>query len=150
TWSWIAVYNGDTNNNTATSGCTAEQVTVGPASPTISTSQSPGGVVGISLTDSATVSGGFNPTGTVTFTLYDAATCTLATKRDTQTLPLSGGSAGPTSGFTTHPTGTWSWTAVYNGDTNNNTATSGCNAEQVTITKANVNQATLQNLLPND
>ncbi len=42
-------------------------MTITQATPTITTMPSPGGPVGTSIFDTATLSGGFNPTGTVTF-----------------------------------------------------------------------------------
>ena len=61
-----AVYSGDANNNLATSGCDArnESATITKASPTISTQASGGGILGVPVTDAATVTGGFSPTGT--------------------------------------------------------------------------------------
>lgn len=137
TYRWTAVYNGDANNDTATSACNApnESATIGRASPTITTQASAGGPIGSAVTDTATVSGGLNPTGTVAFRLFSNSTCT--SQVFTSTNPLSGGTA--TSGsFTPGGAGTYFWTAVYNGDANNNSATSPCRApnESVTITKA--------------
>ena len=137
TYYWTAVYNGDANNNAATSPCNApnESATLVKASPTISTEASPGGPVGTALTDTATLAAGFNPSGTVTFRLFRNNTCT--TQVFTSTNNVSGGSA--TSGsFTPSAPGTYFWTAAYNGDARNNAATSGCNApnESATIVKA--------------
>ena len=69
---WVATYNGDSNNNSVTSGTAAEPVTVTPASPAINTSQQPARrpVRHARSPTQATVSGGYNPTGTVTFNLY--------------------------------------------------------------------------------
>ncbi|HJV08471.1 MAG TPA: hypothetical protein VJ653_02290, partial [Acidimicrobiales bacterium] len=135
TYFWTAVYNGDANNNTATSPCNApnESATIVKASPTITTQASAGGPVGTALTDTATVAGGASPTGDVTFRLYTSNACT--TEVFTSTNGLVGGSA--TSGsFAPAVPGTYYWTAVYNGDANNNSATSPCNApnESATIT----------------
>ena len=44
---------------------------VSASSPGLDTTASPGGGVGSTLTDSATLSGGYFPTGIVTFTLTD-------------------------------------------------------------------------------
>ena len=49
---WVATYNGDSNNNSVTSGTAAEPVTITPASPRITTT--PGGTVTIG---SITISG---------------------------------------------------------------------------------------------
>ncbi len=140
TYHWVATYNGDANNMTASSGCTAEPVTIAQAAPTIATTATPGGPAGTtSITDTATVSGGFNPTGTVTFNLFAPgnATCT-GTPEFTSTNPLSAtmpftSTSGP---FVPGAVGTWHWVATYNGDANNMTASSGCTAEPVTITQA--------------
>ena len=70
TYHWVATYNGDTNNTTVSSACAAEPVTITQATPAIATTPSAGGPVGTSISDTATVSGGFNPTGTVTFDLF--------------------------------------------------------------------------------
>lgn len=141
TFRWIASYSGDANNNPAVSGCNAEQVTIQAATPAISTTPSPtSGNVGVVITDSASVTGGNHPTGTVTFALFGPgdATCAgpnlVAALSGFANVPLSGGSAS-SAGYTTTQVGIYRWVASYNGDANNNPAVSGCNAEQVTITK---------------
>ena len=119
TYHWTATYNGDTNNTTVTSGCTAEPVVIAQATPTIATTPSAGGAVGTSISDTATVSGGYNPTGKVTFDLFAPGdtTCT-GTPVFTSTNPLSAGSATSDS-FATAAVGTYQWMATYNGDDNN-------------------------------
>ena len=89
-------------------------------------------MVGTSIADQATVSGGYGPTGTVTFNLYNNSTAT-GTPLFTDTEPLSGGVATST-GYTATATGTDYWVATYNGDSNN-AVTSGT-AEPVMITPA--------------
>ena len=139
---WTATYSGDANNLGATSGCQDEQVTSGKAQPVIATTPSAGGVVGIAVHDVANVSGGLNPTGDVTFNLYDPSQATCQGNpvfSDTKSLV----SAQATSGdYTTAAVGTYRWTATYNGDANNLGATSGCQDEQVTTTKAQPDIAT--------
>jgi outer membrane protein assembly factor BamB len=138
TYRWIADYSGDANNNAVSGTCNApnESVTIAKASPSLSTQASAGGPVGAtSVTDTATVSGGFGPTGPVTFRLFSDTGC--ATEVFTSTNTLSGATA--TSGpFTPTVPGTYFWTAVYAGDANNNGAVSSCGApnESVTITRA--------------
>jgi hypothetical protein len=133
TYYWSARYLGDAGNEEALSDCRTS-VTITEASlTTISTQASAGGLLGTAVTDTATVSGGANPTGDVTFRLFSDADCTAQVF--TSTNPLSGGTA--TSGsFTPASPGTYRWTAVYNGDANNSTVTSPCNApnESVVIT----------------
>src|SRR5256885_7789240 len=47
TYYWVASYSGDANNEGVSSGCADEPVVVGPAAPSIKTTQLPGsGVVG--------------------------------------------------------------------------------------------------------
>ena len=106
-----------------------------PASPALSTTASPGGPLGTTVTDTATVTGGLSPTGTVTFKLFRDNTCSIQVF--TSTNAIAGGKA--TSGsFAPTTAGTYYWTAAYSGDSRNNPVTSGCGApnESVTISKA--------------
>ena len=141
-YNWEATYNGDANNNPATSACGTEQVTVGPASPRLPTIPSPSsGIVGVTISDSASVTGGFNPTGTVTFALFGPGdtTCSgtnlVASLSGFADVPLSGVTA-TSAGFATTQVGTYNWTASYSGDANNNPATSACSFEQVVVKPA--------------
>jgi uncharacterized repeat protein (TIGR01451 family) len=130
---WVATYNGDSNNNSVSSGTAAEPVTVTAATPSINTTQQPASTTaGSSIADKATVTGGFNPTGTVTFNLYNNATAS-GTPLFTDTEPLAGGAA-TSAGYTTTATATDYWVATYNGDSNNNSVSSGTAAEPVTVT----------------
>ncbi|MGH3205851.1 MAG: DUF1573 domain-containing protein [Streptosporangiaceae bacterium] len=109
------------------------------ASPTISTSPSGAGAAGITVTDTAALSGGSNPSGTITFNLYGpSATADCSTTAvDTEQVTVGGdGSYTTPNGYTTSQAGTYWWTASYSGDTANNTVSSGCGAESVTITPA--------------
>ena len=82
TFYWQAVYSGDTNNNGASSPCTAtnnEQLTVNKASPTISTALSASSIsVGGTANDTSALSGAGPSTGagTVTYGYYTNNTCT--------------------------------------------------------------------------
>ena len=87
--------------------------------PTITTSQQPASAtVGGSISDTATVSGGYNPTGTVTFTLYSNPNGTGTPLYTSPASALSGGTASSGS-YTTSATGTDYWVATYSGDSNN-------------------------------
>jgi hypothetical protein len=122
---WVARYNGDTNNNAVTSGCADEPVTINKAQPAITTAPQPGGALpGSAIADQATVTGGFVPSGTVTFSLYNNPNCG-GTPLFTDTQTLFGGVATSNS-YTVTATGTDYWTASYNGDFANLTATTGC------------------------
>ena len=140
---WVAIYSGDANNITVSSGCAAEPVTIGQATPTIATTPSPGGPDGTSISDTATVTGGFIPTGTVTFNLFPPGNTTCAgTPVFTSTNPLSGGSATSAPPFATTAVGDYHWVAIYDGDANNTTVSSACEAEPVTIGQATPTIAT--------
>jgi len=130
TFYWQAVYTGDTNNDPATSACTAEVLTVQPKSPTATTAQD------LLPNDTFTLSGGFNATGTVTFSLFAPgdATCS-GTPAFTQAVALSGGNTASTTNTTFHAQteGTWRWRVDYSGDNNNNGVTLACGVERFTI-----------------
>jgi hypothetical protein len=106
------------------------------ASPTLTTTPSPGGAGGTILTDSADLSGGFNPTGSITFSLYGpsaTADCSHAAV-SSSTVTVAGNGSYPSAAFTPGQVGTYWWTASYGGDTFNGPASSGCGAESATIT----------------
>jgi hypothetical protein len=129
---WVATYNGDSNNRSTSSGRAAEPVGITPRTPVINTSrQESAATAGSSITDQATVSGGFNPTGTVTFNLYTNPNAT-GTPLFTDTEPIVKGVAA-SKGYTATAPGTDYWVATYNGDSNNNSVTSGTALEPVTI-----------------
>ena len=142
TYQWVASYSGDGNNNLVTSLRGTEPVSVGTASPTISTAPNPNSVTlsGSSvpkLNDSATLAAGYHETGNITFTLYQGGTTVV----DTETVAVSGngtyttptGYTLPTSGSVT---GTYQWVASYSGDSNNNAVASQRRAEPVQVTSA--------------
>ena len=122
---------------------------------TLSTTPNPSsGTVGVTLNDSATLSGASNPSGNIEFKLWgpDNPTCDLAVEaaKFTQSVALSGNSASTTGGHQTTQTGTYRWTATYAGDSNNNAAESGCQAEQVVVSAAQSTIETAQELTPQD
>ena len=153
TYQWDATYSGDANNNGASdTGSVAEQVTVNSAGPTLSTIPNPTTVTldanPVTLTDTATLAGGFNPTGTITFTLFHNGGTTPV---DTETVPVTGNGTYTTpTGFTLPTTGTatgtYQWDATYSGDANNNGASdTGSVAEQVTVNIASPTLGTIPN-----
>lgn len=77
--------------------------------------------------DVATLSGGFNPGGNVPFRLFSNNARTTQLFSSTNPLPAASDL------FTPAAAGTYCWTAVYNGDANNNTATSACNAPNESV-----------------
>ncbi len=136
TFRWVAIYSGDSNNTTVSSGCQDEPVSESQATPTIATFPSAGGPVGSEIFDDATVSGGDNPTGTITFKLFGPgdATCS-GTPVFVSTVSLVTRSTG-SAAFTTTAVGTFHWVATYNGDADNASVASGCTEEPVTIGRA--------------
>ena len=139
-YSFQAVYSGDANFTGSTSTC--EPLTITQAAPTIATTPSAGGQVGISVSDTATLSGGFNPTGTVTFDLFGPGDATCGGDAVfTSTNTLSARSA-TSDTFPTTVAGTYEWMATYNGDVNNAAVTSLCGDESVVLAQATPTIAT--------
>ncbi len=135
TYQWQVSYSGDANNGVSTSLCGSESLSVGKATPSITTALSANSIlVGNSVADTATITGGTTPTGTVTFSVFSGSLCS-GTVLTTKTVPLSSGSAGPFS-VIFNGTGTFNWQAVYSGDASNNIATSPCGTETLTVGKA--------------
>ncbi len=138
-YAYIGVYSGDSNYNGFTGA--VEPLTIGKASPSLSTT--PGGSVvlggGTKLTDSAMLSGATSPTGTITFTLYSPSSTAVYT--DVVTVTNNGSYSTSTGnnpgGFL--PTaatglGTYQWVVTYSGDTNNKSVTSPSGSEPETVT----------------
>jgi hypothetical protein len=107
------------------------------ASPTLSTTASAGVVLGGSVNDTATLSGGSTPTGQITFSLYDRndQSCS-GPPIFTDTKAVSGNGDYQSAGFTPTGIGTYRWTASYSGDADNNPASTACNDanESATVT----------------
>jgi hypothetical protein len=107
------------------------------ATPSLTTTPGKGGTAGtVILNDTGTLSGGASPTGSVTFNLYDPShTDCSGTPAYTQTVPVSGDGTYTTTNTTPANTaGTWSWTATYSGDSGNNSVSTACGQETVTVT----------------
>src|SRR5208337_2909927 len=145
TYTWHAHYSGDAENNAASDqGGTAEQTVVNAAIPTITTTASPAtttlGTTAPTISDTATLSGAYFPTGSITFTLtLNGNAVSAATQTDTVTAngPYSASYTLPTSGTVA---GTYTWSAAYSSDANNNAASetgSATNGEQTVVSKAN-------------
>jgi parallel beta-helix repeat protein len=141
---FIAAYSGDGNNNPVTIPCAAanESLTVQAVTPALTTTVSSTGIpLGGSVTDQATLTGGYpatGVTGTVTYDFYiltiTGGNCYPASLVSSQTVPVgSGNSVPPTSPITPASTGTYSFQASYSGDPNNNPVTSAC--EVLTVTQ---------------
>jgi hypothetical protein len=133
TYRWIATYTGDANNAAVTSACAEEPVTVGKATPSISTTASGNVDAGAEVLDAATLAGGYQPTGSLAFVLYgvDDPTCN-GTPAAVRTASVSDGSA-TSGGVQVTRAGTYHWVATYHGDKNNTGAESSCADEPVTV-----------------
>src|SRR5579864_3618296 len=132
TYQWAAAYSGDPNNNPASSTIGAEPVLVNVASPSLTTTATPGSSGrGIALKDIAHLSGGFDPTGTITFQFFNSASVVV----DTETVPVSGNGDYTTPvGYPPTAPGTYQWAVTYSGDPNNNAAGSPIGTEPVSVT----------------
>ena len=131
-YNWIASYSGDVNNNPVAGGCgdPGELTVVAPAQPTIVTAASGPVPLGQTITDTATLAGGFNPTGDITFTLFGPTNPTCAGPPIfTSVVPVAGnGDYVSSPPFAPPAAGTYQWVAVYSGDVNNQSVTSPCGA----------------------
>ena len=141
TYNWIASFSGDSNNSPASTLCGDEQVTVNPASPTITTTPDPGsGPMGTTLKDSATLAGAANldGTGSITFNLYGPGDTTCATSIHSETVPdiSTDGPFDTSTGYVADSAGTYNWIASFSGDSNNSPASTLCGDEQVTVSAA--------------
>ena len=149
-YQWDASYSG-TGGSVTDNSATGEQVTVSSASPTLSTTPSNTnftlGTTAPTLTDMATLSGGYHEGGSITFTLFNPS----GSQVDVETVPVSGdGSYTTPSGFTLPSSGTvvgtYQWNASYSGDANNNSIADNSNTgEKVTIGMARPTVSTVPN-----
>jgi hypothetical protein len=132
---WTVAYSGDTNNIAAASACNApnETSTVAKASPTISTAATNPGAVGGTIKDTATLAAGSTPTGSLVFKVFVPANATCSgAAAFTATVPISGNGSYGSTDFAPSTMGEYRWTVEYAGDTDNNAATSACNAPNET------------------
>jgi sugar lactone lactonase YvrE len=116
--SLTAVYNGDAGDAGSTSAPLLEVINIAPTTTTVSTSLTPAGL-GASITFNATVSSqGGSPTGTIQF--FDGSTAIGSSP----VASLSSTSAGASVSTTSLTVGTHSITAIYSGDSFDQTSTS--------------------------
>jgi hypothetical protein len=142
-YSFMAHYNGDTNNNAVDGSC--EPLTVDKASTTVTTQvhntshqdvTNTAVALGSVVHDNSTVGGQVGtiaPTGTITYHFY-TATCTGTPTDETVAI---GTESSATSAL---GAGSYSFKAEYSGDTNYNASVGDC--EPFTVSKANLGVAT--------
>ncbi|HEY6471251.1 MAG TPA: hypothetical protein VIY26_00070 [Acidimicrobiales bacterium] len=94
-------------------------------------------------TDTATVAGGTSPTGSLVFKLFGAgdSTCSAAPAYISPPQNVSGDGQYPSPSFVPTQEGSYSWQALYSGDSNNAAVTTACGdpAETVTVGPFNPN-----------
>jgi hypothetical protein len=126
---WVASYSGDVNNlsSTGTCGDQNETSTLAKQPTSISTAAS-SATIGGSITDTATLSGGFNPTGSIAFTLYgpsDTPNCSTAAIF-TSISTVTGNGMYTSDPYTPDTAGKYYWIASYSGDVNNLPSSGAC------------------------
>ncbi len=140
-YSFKGSYGGDNNYNGSVSGC--ESLTVNQITPKVSTviHLANGSVVsgpialGSSVSDEADVTGSFGiPTGNVDFTFYNNGTCTPEGNGAGNVALNGSGVASPSNPEGPLTTGSYSFKAHYNGDTNYVSGDSDC--ESLTVNKS--------------
>jgi hypothetical protein len=137
-YSWIAAYSGDYNDQGAESAC--ESLTVTDPVPSLSTTLSQTIIgVGQSVTGSATLTGVLNAGGTVTYEYFSGSTCSGAPTTVGSPVTVTDGGVPNSAPQAFSTPGYYSWNAVYSGDANNLGATGGCrtltvNASPMTFT----------------
>jgi hypothetical protein len=126
---WTVEYEGDANNEAIGLGCNASGQTsiVGQASPTISGVASSVAEPGLTITDSATIAGGFSPGAQLVFRAYGPGDTACATSIYSATVAVSGNGSYSPPGFPAPATGLYRWTVEYEGDANNKAIGLGCN-----------------------
>lgn len=129
TYYWQVSYSGDSHNAPATSECTSEIVTISKTRPTASTAQSLVPNDTFTLHDAAGT-----PSGTVNFYLFGPSSGACSEANEANALSgltgmspsLSGGSATTTNTTAVTDEGTYTWLAVWAGDTANEKTVSNC------------------------
>jgi hypothetical protein len=138
TYHWVATYSGDEHNKTAATACSdsTETVVVSKAAPVIHTVALPLAPIGFSVRDAALLSRGSKPTGTITFVLYgpNDDTCS-GTPVFTVDQNVSGNGLYRSPWFAPQQAGRYRWVVTYNGDDNNQSASTRCGelAETVSV-----------------
>ena len=124
-YSWNAVYSGDANNNGATSPCKPLSIR---GIPSIATSLSvPVIGVGGSVFDASVLTGTTSTAGgSVQYEYFSGSTCTGTATPVGPPVPVTNGVVPNSVSWQLGSAGSYSWNAVYSGDSNNNGATSPC------------------------
>jgi hypothetical protein len=126
---WTADYDGDANNEPASLPCNAanQTSTVSKASPSLSGTATSANTVGETITDSATLTGGFEAGGQLVFRVFgpNDQTCSTSPKYQ-ETVDVDGDGSYSPPGFKPAVAGLYRWTVEYGGDGNNQLAGLPC------------------------
>jgi YVTN family beta-propeller protein len=139
TYRWKASYSGDANNQTVAGTCggPTETVAVTKATPTLTTTASPGVALGGKVHDTARLAGGHTPTRKITFRLYGVGDTNCSGAPVFSTVKtVSGNGSYRSAEFTPKAIGRYRWRATYSGDANNNPVAGACNASNESVTVA--------------
>jgi hypothetical protein len=127
---WTASYEGDASNEAVSLGCNVGGLasSVAKASPGLVATATSTVVVGNTVTDQATLGGGFSPGGEIVFRAYgpDDPSCGDTPAYEAGVAVSGNGPYSPP-GFAPGP-GLYRWTAIYPGDANNAAVGLGCGA----------------------
>ncbi len=111
-----------------------------PSLPTPPTPMTPAPTTtSLTMTDSATLSGGYNPTGTITFYLFAPGVTPNPTDSNnvySDTVTVDGNGTYSSGGYVPTTAGIDQWVALYSGDPNNNGVTSAYGSEPETVSPA--------------
>lgn len=129
---WTATYMSDANNEEASTPCgtTSQVSTVSKATPLLAATATPVVKVGLTITDSVVVTGGFEPDGKLVFRAYgpNDPTCAGAPAYAAD-VPVDGNNTYAPPAFEPKTSGLYLWTVAYEEDANNNAVpTSACGA----------------------
>jgi hypothetical protein len=117
-----------TATDTSNSSITGSQsgITVGLASPTLTSTAPSGAVAGTGFTDSSVLAGtsGSNAGGTATYTLYSGTYPSGTQVGSSSVVTVTSGVVPNSASFNVTTAGSYYFTAVYSGDSNNNGASS--------------------------
>ena len=150
TYRWVATYNGDVNNNTASGACNDENesVVVNPAHPSINTELASGNATGTTISialgasahDTSTLTNSTATAGgTVHYQVFSDANCQTLFK-DAGTKTVTNHLAPNSDDVQFNASGNYYWQADYSGDAANDPASSDCSLEIVSV---GLNQPTI-------
>ena len=139
TYHWEAFYGGDENNEPSASSCAEGAVTVSKATPTTTSVASPSVVLGGTIHDTVTLSGGYQPTGSLYIAVWGPGQEVCEdTPLEEFEVTVTGNREYISPDYTPTVAGTYAWANYYEGDPDNETTTGGCaeSTSRVVVTAA--------------